>query len=1064
MTSRREPSSAAPLSQTAISPALPAEQVVNRPRAMAALKAAGDDGVVWLAAAGGYGKTTLARDFARRRRRCLVELPVPESGWTTGELFRLLRARTLAVLDGTPVELPVYTPAHSGSPLDFGRRLAWNLGAAMGDAFALLIDDLHNLEPGEAADLLPIMLEVLAAQGVQVIVASRSEPSAAWAGVRGRGRLHVLDESVLAFTTDEVAALLGRDGADDRTLALHEWTGGWAAGLMLALEQWRRHGDVLPDVRLQGSLDDWFATEVTRHMAAADLALLRSCAVPGRFPMACAAAGSGTADAEERLHRLVSEHAFVDLEATVDGPQVRLHDLFRAFLRRQLTRDRGVPGVRTLAAHWGRVLWEWGDWTTGARLLADAHDLEMLATGLKHAAPALIQDGRRENLLAWLEEIPETARQADPELILWEGVCLILHDSTRARTLLMDAWEGLELRRMYDRMAIAWTGIIDSAWMEKQHVAFYDCWIEAFHGHETAFREQLPQDLWFAALRGIVAALGHSRPHDPVFARWEREALSTLAGEMPDDERLMLAGQLMFVYTWQLGRRAGAERVMGLMREHPQAQERASPLPRSVWLTFTSLYALFFQADREACERGALQARELILQYGLRSWECGVPPLQAALCFEDSGLLRQWLPWFQRGECRAHKAFYDTFHAHFLACEAWLNGDAHAAVSHSRDSLVAVEDQGAPVLSAGFRAVLAGCLADTGSHAEALRQAAAARRARVGFPSAFLDMLLYTPLARIPLMRGQPHRALPYLRRLFAAGAREYLFFPFLIRRRELSALCGLALQAGIETDYVRWLIARADLAPPPDPGLRLAWPWPVRLRTLGGLCVERRDCESATRPFSSQGQVALVSSLVAAGPKGLDRDTLARRLWPGSRRDRAMNSLNVACHRLREQLGDPGAVVAEGGRIAFATGRVWVDAWEVVVLARQSDACDRHTLEEAVACCQGPPELAGADELESDFIATEVGNAHQELAETLAVRLEQEAPREALRFCLDALAQTNLNETLWGVALRCAARVGPGGALERVAGQMHQAFSTVLDEPPPDALLGELENARRLL
>lgn len=1035
---------------------------MHRPRALAALQAAGDGQVVWLVAAGGYGKTTLARDCARRGGRCLVELTVPESGWTTGEQFRLLRTRALAALGNSALEPPVYTPAHTGSPLDFGRRLAETLGPAMGEAFTVFVDDLQNLEPGEAADLLPAMLEILAAHGVQVIVASRSEPSPAWAAVRGRGRLHVLDESLLAFTADEVATLLGCDGVDDRVRALHERTGGWAAGLKLALEQWQRHGPALPESRLQGSLDDWFATEVTGHMGSADLALLRSCAVPGRFPMACAAAGTGMADAAERLHRLVSEHAFVDLEETADGPQVRLHDLFREHLRRQLSRDGGVPDVRALTAHWGRELWEWGDWSIGARLLVEAHDLDTLATGLKSAAPVLIQDGRRENLLAWLEEIPMATRRADPELTLWEGVSLILHDSTQARMLLMDAWEGLEPRRMYDRMAIAWTGIIDSAWMEKQHVAFYDPWIDAFHRHEAAFREQLPQHLWFAALRGMVAALGHGRPHDPVFARWEREALSTLAGEMPDDERLMLAGQLMFVYTWQLGRRAGAERVMGLMRENPQAQERASPLPRSVWLTFTSLYALFFQADGEASERDALRARELVLQYGLRSWECGVPPLQAAICFEDPGLLRQWLPWFLRGECRAHKAFYDTFHAHFLACEAWLNGDAHAAVSHARDSLVAVEDQGAPVLSAGFRAVLAGCLADTGAHAGALREAAAARRARAGFPSAFLDLLVYTPLARIPLARGQPQRALPYLRRLFASGAREYLFFPFLIRRRELAALCGLALQGGIETDYVRWLIAKADLAPPPDPGLRLAWPWPVRLHTLGGLYVERRDDASATQPFSSQGQVALVSSLVAAGPKGLDRDALARRLWPQSRRDRAMNSLNVACHRLREQLGDPGAVLVEGGRVAFASGRVWVDAWEVVALARGCQAYDRHILAEAVACCQGAPELMGADELESDFIATEVGNAHQELAEALAVRLEQEDPREALRFCLDALAQANLNETLWSIALRCAARVGSGGALERVAGQMHQAFATLLDEPPPDALLGELEEARR--
>lgn len=1026
--------------------------IVERVRPFAALDAVPDACITWLAAGGGYGKTTLARSYARRLDRPLLELPIPDGGLATGELFHLLRSTSAAVRGPEAPEPPAYTAEHSGSPRDFARRFAEVLCQGIREPVLLLVDDLEHLGEGPAAELLPDLLGSMAGDRVRIVIASRGEPPRAWAGLRGRGRLRVLDESALAFTPEEVAALLGRRDADEQTQVLHARTRGWAAALMLALEQWRRHGELPAEGRLQQPLDDWFAAEVTDRLAPAERELLRVCAVPARIPAAGAARVAGMSDAPECLQRLALQHAFVELERAGGEPGFRLHELFRSHLQRRLTAEHGSEGLRDLAGRWGRVLWERGDWTGAAPLLVQARDWGALGDGLKEAAPVLLREGRGESLLAWLREMPEAMRRDDPELTLWEGMCLILHDTAQARSLLIAAWEGLAPRQLYAPMAVAWTGIIDSAWLEKAHVAFYDRWIDEFQRHEAAFRERLPRDLWLMLLRGMVAAMAHGRPHDPALARWEREAHSTLAGEMPDNERLMLAGQLMFLYTWQLGRRAGAERVMAVMRGHADAVERAAPLPRAVWLTFTSLHAFLFEADLDTCVRDARRARELITAYGLRSWECGVPPLQAAICFEDAGTLRPWLDWFLRGDGRAHRAFYDTFHAHFLACQAWLDGDAHTAVHHCRESLVAVEGQGAPVLSAGFRAALAGCLADTGAHAEALREAAAARRAREGFPSAFLDLLLYTPLARIPLLRGQPRRALPYLRRLLESGAREYLFFPFLIRRRELAALCALGLQAGIQPDYVRWLIARTDLAPPEDPALRLVWPWPVRLRTLGGLHVDRRDTEGEAPPLPRQGQAALLATLVAAGPRGLDRATLAARLWPDSRRDRALNSLHVACHRTREQLGDAAAILSEGGRIALNPERIWVDAWELVALARRPDALDRKSLEAAVDYCTGEPELPGADELERDFLGTEVASAHQQLVEALALRLEGEEPRQALRCSLDALGQASLNDTLWSVALRSAAAVGHG-VLERVAGQMRQTFATLLDEPPPAAL-----------
>ena len=1027
---------------------------VERSRLYSAIDGAPRDSVVWLAAAGGYGKTTLVRSYARRNGSPVIELAIPEGGMTGGELFHALRAGVEASLGtATARELPVFGPEHSGAPENFARRFAEALCSRITEPILVTVDDAQNLEARQDAEaLLPHVIEIIADGPARVLIASRSEPPPAWAGLRGRARLHVLDESALAFTRDEVAMLIGERAPDERARALHERTRGWAAGLMLALEQWRRSGEPALDRRLDRPLDEWFATEVMERVAPVDRELLHGCALPAFIPATRAGPVTGIPDAEDRLHRLARQHAFIEPDERGDETVFRLHDLFRTHLQRRIAGQWPGPKRRALSGRWGQALWERGDWNQAAPLLVQAEDWAALGGGIKEAAPVLLNDGRAENLYAWLQEIPAAIRRADPELTLWEGMCLILHDTARARALLVEAWEALSPRRSYTHMAVAWTGIIDSAWMEKQHVSFYDRWIDEFLHHQEAFREHLPHHLWLALLRGMVAAMAHGRPHDPSLGPWEREALQTLAGEMPDNERLMLAGQLMFLYTWQLGQRAGAERVTALMQGHAGAVERASPLPRAVWLTFTSVYALFFEADLEACKRDAGRARELIIRYGLRSWECGAPPIQGGICYEDEETVREWMQWFMRGECKAHRAFYDSLQAHFLAGQAWLQGDVHGAVSHCRDSLIAVEHQGAPVLSAGFRGVLASCLAEAGDHAEALREAAAARRARRGFPSAFLDLLLYIPLARIPLLRKQPERALPYVRRIFSSGARQYLFFPFLIRRRELAALCALALQHGIHPEYARWLIAKADLPPPADPALRARWPWPVRLRTLGRMHIERQGEEEPTplHRRSRHGQIALLSALVMAGPSGLSQEELAARLWPDSGRDQVRNSFHVTCHRLRELLGDTEALLSDAGRIALNPNRVRVDAWELLTLARAPQGQSVDVLEAGLSSFEGSPTLPGMQELEGDFFETEVTAAYQEVAEELVQRLEPVDAGKALRICQRALAHASLNETLWAAALRCAARQGQIDQLQRLCTHMRQTYSGILGEPPP--------------
>lgn len=1038
------------------------EAALDRPRLYEQLDRIAAGSTAWLAAAGGYGKTTLVLAYARTHRLPLLSVNVPEWGMTAGDFLFAVRTEAIR-LQGLPAEsLPLLEPASSGIPAPFAASFGETLSRALGTPCLLLVDNLHRIQSDDPLHEVIQRLVGGSAGRLRLVVASRHEPAPFWARLRGQSKLHVFDEADLSFREDELATLLTTRTmpepavADPPTAAerLLRLTGGWPAGVMLLLEHWRRTGALEPERRLASSCDslaDWFRAEVYQELHEADRDLLCEVALPTSVPRPSLELASDVDQPAERLDRLCRRHAFIRRTHDPDGTDgFALHDLFRAFLLEEGQRRWSPDDMAGRRARWAHILWDHGDWNTGAELFLAAGDHATFAARLRQAAQVLISTGRGETLSGWLESLPASVRRSDPELRMWEGMCLLLRDTRQAREILGEAWEMLESRGALIPMAITWTGIIDSIWLEWAHVSEYDPWIDAFHRYEPAFRAELPVPLWFAVLRGILSATCHARPLDPGLGALEREALGALEGEMPASERLMLAGQLIYLNTWQFGRRAGASRVMALMADHQDAVDRASPLARCLWKTFTAAWSFLYEGDKSGCLEEAREGRTLIRRNGISTWDCAVPPLHCAVAFDDRDAFADWQQWFMRSECKANRAFYETFRAHFMACEAWLQGNTHEAVQHGRQSLLAAERHGSLVISAGFRALLAGCLAEAGEYRDALREAARSRHLGQDFPSDFLTVMLFLPLARIPFRRGQMHRARPYIRRAFEAGARQRLFFPLMIPPRELAGFCALALAEGIAPDYARWVIRTAALAPPKEPVLRQSWPWSVRLRVLGTFHLETDGVTSAESKRRRQKGEALLSELVLAGPGGVEQETLAERIWPDSPPNKALNSLYVALHRQREQLGYPDALEVRDGRVTLNKNRVWVDLWEFRRLTASSRPLDQAALRYGVQCYEGELKLPGIDEMQLELERAAVLGVYEKLALQLGWLLEHDKPEEAAQIYRQALIHCGIRDELCAGIMRCEASTGGPRALKRTFEKVRDLYHRELEIAPP--------------
>jgi hypothetical protein len=153
--------------------------------------------------------------------------------------------------------------------------------------------------------------------------------------------------------------------------------------------------------------------------------------------------------------------------------------------------------------------------------------------------------------------------------------------------------------------------------------------------------------------------------------------------------------------------------------------------------------------------------------------------------------------------------------------------------------------------------------------------------------------------------------------------------------------MLGEALRRGIRTESVRGMIRHLRYSSP-DPLLE-AWPWPMKIRTLGAFSIEVGGQPLRYGRKTPKRLLSLLQCLIALGGREVAEHKLADALWPAADGDDAYRRLTLSLHRLRQLLGDADAVRLTGGKVSLNPERVWVDAMALIeARERLSDAAFR--------------------------------------------------------------------------------------------------------------------------
>ncbi len=861
--------------------------------------------VAWIAAPPGYGKTTLAATYleARSYRWAWYEADADDDD---AENFFHYLAHAVRKLRGDGEALPPFTQEHRADLAGYSRRFFRAMFGQAPEPMAVVLDNLHELPP--ESDLRTVLEAGLPQVPRQccVIATSRAAPPVALARLLPSGQMVSLQADELRLAPAELAELAqlrGHPLGEAAVQRLNDRAGGWAAALVLMVEQLKLAGPVAApsDEATPRAVFDYLAGEIFERFEPAMQRLLLQIACLPRVTIDTARALSGDDSAARVLLNLAHNDYFVRELVGAEGRVFVFHPLLREFLLQRAARD--LPAAVSVEARQraAGLLRDAGQFEDALVLFVECRAWPEAAAITAAQADALLAQGRHATLAAWLEWLPPEVVAAEGELLLAQGGALAHASPRAARRKHEDAYAVFQKRDDARGMARACLGVIDAILREFDDLGDLDHWLGEFErlearGHETA------------APPSVIAA-----------RLWRNPTHPSVAGGDPAADRDFGDGRALV--------HAAAALLSGEFARSAAIASRLGEVGGVGRLTLVAAQALRLVLDGDSAAALEVARGGLVTSVadGLRVHDAWLHMLcaAAALGLDDIDTARAELDLVDGSlQRRGDRAF-----AHHL--RSWLaraTGQPGEALRESKNASMLAVEAGLPWLEGLSRITAAQLLAAAGDRPGAEAQLRSAEAVAVRLGNALLQLAATFTRAAVALAFGDTAALAMALPAALAASRELGVHHVPGVPAELLALLCAEALARDIAVDHTRLLIAAGRLAPPAGAQRLRRWPWSFEIITLGRFGLGR-----AGEPieFSAKGPgrpVELLKVLISLGGVDVRVDTLADALWPHVDADYAHKSFTATLHRLRRILGEDDALRLRDGRLSLNPALLWID------------------------------------------------------------------------------------------------------------------------------------------
>jgi LuxR family maltose regulon positive regulatory protein len=1008
----------------------------------------------------GAGKTTLVASWLEARKLSGIWYQVDSGDTDLASFFHYLgQAAQRRCARATP-RLPALTPEYLQNVPAFARRFFRELFRILPAGATLVLDNYQEI-PGDHpfhGMVAEAMEEVPA--GATMVVISRHDPPAPYARLLANERGQVIDWDDLKLTLEEATAI-GASKLRDRIAslpALYHASGGWAAGLVLMLQNAERVGEqATAPLASKDALFRYFAQIVFDRATSEVQQLLLCTAILPKIPAPIAQALTGSDRAAATLEQLYRRRLFTHRHPG-EPPTYEYHALFRQFLREQARGALGAEAHRGLMVRAAALLDANGHAEAAIELLLEAQSFDLARDAIVRQARPLLARGRWRTLQEWGAQLPVEVRNGSPWLLYWLGRSQLGVDTRAGRNLLQRSLEGFERDGQAAGEVLASCGVMESHWLEWSGYRALDPLIDRVLVLLKSAPDFGSDEMELRAFTLLLVAMSFRKPGSEQMDRVQERVMTLLRANL-DDEVRVLAAAILVGHSLPALDLPLARRTIDAIGDLPE-NGTTSVLARMNWFIRLA-YHRSQAGDQEralACLRRAQELAETDgLTVGLvnRAWWGVFVQL-------TGGNIAAALKWVRRLESAPTLAypFQRAVLLNLQSVTALAQGDC-ARAAHAGRQAVAIAREDGPAWSIPYFTIpTIYALIDDGRLAEAREQMRTLHDFLQGTFIRAHDVEIDFAQAYCALREnGRGPAFLEALGVAMTRARREGYIFGWRMQFAAHRILLGEALRAGIEPSYLNEVIARFRMRPGAEADQH--WPWHLRILTLGRFELILHGEPLAFGRKIPRRLVNLLKVLVALGGRDVPEQKLIEVLWEYEDGDEAHHALSVALHRLRKLLEDPQAIQVQDGRVSLDRSRVWVDAFQFeVALGGQLSKPSMPSAMSGDGVADTISDLYRGTFLPSDTDAPwsistreRLRAAFIDFVSTRGAQLERdERWPEAAAWYQRGLAADDLSEAFYQGVMRCCMRLGRNAEGLSTFRRMRQMLSVTLGLRPSEA------------
>ncbi|HYA87785.1 MAG TPA: BTAD domain-containing putative transcriptional regulator [Nitrospirota bacterium] len=903
--------------------------------------------VTWVMGPAGSGKTTLVASWLDAKMVPCLWYQLDERDGDIATFFYYLGFAAKKAAPRIKKALPLLTREYLNSIPTFTKNYFENLCSRLKPPYAIILDNYHHIASDSPFHEMISEALLVVPEGIKVIICSRGTPPSFLGLLQTYNNINYIGWEELKFDRKETGQML-RSGQTNRLRAallerVYSLTEGWAAGLVLMTERLR--AQAVPHESDQFNRQEffnYFATELFEKADRGTRDFLLKSSFLTRITVPAARELTGVENADALLSSLNRNHIFTEKRDLPD-PVYQYHPLFREFLNARARETYSPQEMLDILQRAANLLVKDGQIEDAVELYRLSGAWEWYVRLVLTQAMSMASQGRTRSLETWLDNLPDGLLEIEPWLLYWKGMCRMPFALLESRRYFEQSFAIFRKRHDAAGVFLAWSNAVETIIQELGDLGQMDPWIALLDDLMKEYSSfPSPQIEGHVTCR-IFMALSLRQPWHPEFDAWRGKAMTLLTSSVDSNLRL-LSGYYLFTYFVQGGDRASCELVLDIMKSITGSNKNLSPLAHGMAKMAEAWFA-WFSCSYSRCIMKMEEGLEISRESGVHLWDylhltMGVVASLSSGDLAQSGQLLDQMS--SAPECgRSLDRFY---YYHMMSCHFSHAGEIPRAISFEQMALELAEKIGFLGAQVRSRINMAHLMRVTGKNPQAKEYIAVCRRLGRKLGSELIEFFCSLSDACSAFAERKEATGLRYLHDAMTLGSRKGFaalnyaaWYP-----AEMSMLCVRALEAGIETNFVRDMIRKRNLVPETPPLHVDTWPWPIKIYTLGRFEIMRDG-----KPIQFTGKVQkkpleMLKVLIAFGAMDISEERIADALWPDVDGDTARLSFKTTLHRLRNVLGKEEFIQLKEGRISLERRTCWVDAWAFETMVEHAEAAGR--------------------------------------------------------------------------------------------------------------------------